>query len=111
MNALPRNTSRFLAELWPSLVLESLSKTRCLVRYLATPEQPTTSAPVMVYEEVEASSLVKFPGGLSLMALKERLQPLEAGAEKAKRDAHIRDEFLLADNDNRQVSFDFACGG
>lgn len=92
-----------ITELWPSLVLESLSKTRCLVRYLATPEQPTNPTHVMVYEEVQASSLVKFPGGLSLTALKERLEPLEAGADKTKKDAHIRDEFLLAANNDRKV--------
>lgn len=110
---------------WPSLVQENRPQDRCVVRYLgAPPEQQQqqrrpgggSPAPAAVAaaaaEEVDASSLVKFPGGQSLVATGWEPLALPAaeevpadvkGAKEAK-DAHIRREFLLPANEARKVT-------
>lgn len=95
---------------------------RCLVRYLGPPPEqirrpgsPTAAAEAAAepIEEVEASSLVKFPGGQSLVATGwEVLAPLpdeELPKDfKGARDEHIRREFLLPANEGRKVTMRFA---
>lgn len=85
--------------------MDILPEAQCIVRHLAIPEQPEDSTPVVVYTEVERSSLIKFPGGLSLMALEERLAPLDEEAARAAKDTHILKEFLLPTNKHRKVNF------
>lgn len=96
------------------MIQENRPAGRCLVRYLGPPPEnvqqrrPSGGAPdpgsaAAPIEEVEASSLVKFPGGQSLVAAGwESLETLAAGPKEAK-DDQIRREFLLPTNEGRKV--------
>lgn len=93
--------------MWPSLVVGGCLEGQCIVRFLAIPEQSEASTPELVYTEVKALSLIKFPGGLSLMALEVKVAPLEGGAEKRPTDAQILEELFHPGNKDRKVSFSF----
>eukprot|EP00752_Nemacystus_decipiens_P012761 g11301.t1 len=107
---------------WPSLIQENLEMDRCLIRYLGPPPEqprrpgdvsPTAAGPLSAEtEEVEASSLVKFPGGQSLVVTGwELLAPLDAKASKQAKDDHIKREVLLPANEGRkglQLAIDHA---
>lgn len=95
---------------------------RCLVRYLGPPPGQTRcpgssspTAPAAATEEVVASSLVKFPGGQSLVATGwQTLAPPapeelahDVKAAKAAREKMIRREFLLPANEGRKVKKSF----
>ncbi|CAM9817251.1 unnamed protein product, partial [Scytosiphon promiscuus] len=101
-------------ELWPSLIQEKLSRDRCVIRYLGPlPSQsgipfpapsPAAAFSPALAKEVAVSSLARFPGGLPLMVLSERISPPPAeGASKGEKDALIRKEFSLAANKDRKM--------
>ncbi|CAN0561942.1 unnamed protein product, partial [Ectocarpus sp. 12 AP-2014] len=88
-------------EPWPSLIQKTLPWKRCLVRYLG----PVRGSPAdETSGEVDVSSLAKFPGGLPLCQLMEKISPpLTEQATKEEKDAHIRDEFFLPVNADKKV--------
>ncbi|CBJ28031.1 hypothetical protein Esi_0089_0090 [Ectocarpus siliculosus] len=96
------------AELWPSLIRQKVGYDKWTVVHLGPVVRQTRGSssptePAFSVKEVMSSSLLQFPGGVPLMALKEKLKrPPESTEKKAKR-AHVRDEFSLLANKERQV--------
>lgn len=100
--------SHLSAELWPSLIRQKVGYDKWTVVHLGPVVGQTrgSSSPTELafsVEEVMSSSLLQFPGGVPLMALKEKLKRPPKSAEKNTKRAHVRDEFSLSANKERQV--------
>ncbi|CAM9219083.1 unnamed protein product, partial [Ectocarpus sp. 13 AM-2016] len=96
------------AELWPSLIRQKIGYDKWTVAHLGpvvsnTRGSSSPTEPAFSVEEVMSSSLLQFPGGVPLMALKEKLKRPPKSTEKKAKRAHVRDEFSLPANKERQV--------
>ncbi|CAN0403080.1 unnamed protein product [Ectocarpus sp. 12 AP-2014] len=96
------------AELWPSLIRQKIGYDNWTVVHLGpvvsnTRGSSSPTEPAFSVEEVMSSSLLQFPGGVPLMALKEKLKRPPKSTEKKAKQAHVRDEFSLPANKERQV--------
>lgn len=105
---LPLPPPHLFAELWPSLVRQKIGYDKWTVVHLGPVVRQTRGCssptePVFSVEEVMPSSLLQFPGGVPLMALKEKLKRPPKSTEKKAKRAHVRDEFSLPANKERQV--------
>ncbi|CAN0403105.1 unnamed protein product [Ectocarpus sp. 12 AP-2014] len=95
------------AELWPSLIRQKIGYDTWTVVHLGpvvsnTRGSSSPTEPAFSVEEVMSSSLLQFPGGVPIMALKKLKRPPKSTEKEAKR-AHVRDELSLPANKERQV--------
>eukprot|EP00752_Nemacystus_decipiens_P017493 g15684.t1 len=89
--------------LWPAIGQKLVRHNRCVVHFLG----PATKSE----EEVNVSSLKKFPGGVSLALLRKRLEPKRQLGDKAARDDRLRSDLVYAANEHeqrRQLAIDHA---
>eukprot|EP00752_Nemacystus_decipiens_P017495 g15684.t3 len=80
--------------LWPAIGQKLVRHNRCVVHFLG----PATKSE----EEVNVSSLKKFPGGVSLALLRKRLEPKRQLGDKAARDDRLRSDLVYAANEHEQ---------